>query len=277
MNKALLITVDVEEWYHSQWFDVNKITKDPPSLCAKDTDQVIGLFKALGVQATFFVLGEIAERWPSLVEKIVEAGHEVACHGYTHFSVGELGRQEFSNQIKKARASIEHVAGQKILGYRAPNFGISCDLANFLEEAGFYYDSSIMPCLKIPYWYGQPTAPLTPYRPSRLNICKRDENRDFWEVPISVLPFLRFPGGGGWFLRNIGYPWTRTVVKSLLKRGPAVIYVHPWELSDNNPRFKSIPAHVFRRTGQYVRNAVKNLVRSVEARPISIETFLENV
>lgn len=277
MKRSLLITVDVEEWYDSEWFDISKITASPPSFCARDTDRVIDLFKSLNVEATFFVLGEIAKRSPSIIEKIVKADHEVACHAYEHFSPNSLGPIEFDNQIRKAKSVIEHVAGRKIIGFRSPNFSMTSDMIKLLQDARFKYDSSVIPSIKIPTWYGQPTAPLIPYRPNRPTSSKRNPDQDFWEMPIAVHPVLRFPGGGGWFLRNLGYPWTRMIVRSLLKRGPAVVYIHPWELSENNPKFAGIPAHVFRRTGKYVIDSIKSLVRSVEARPISIETFLEDL
>lgn len=275
MDKALLITVDVEEWYHSRWFDVNKITSDPRSLCEKDLDSVLDLFRRLNISATFFVLGEIAEKSPELVEKIVKEGHEVACHGYNHNSMSELGEQEFKDQTKKAKGIIKRILGQEPLGYRAPNSRISTEAINILENLGFHYDSSVMPCWRIPGWYGDPFAPITPYKPSRKDISREDCDRDFWEVPVAVFPRIRLPGGGGWYLRNFGYLWTRTIVKMLLKKGPATLYVHPWEVSDNRPNLDGIPFHVFRRKGRYVRDTITGIVKHLKVNSITIRDFLE--
>lgn len=276
MNRTLMITVDVEEWYHSMWFDISKVTDNPPSFCEKDLDSVLGLFKGLKIVATFFVLAEIAEKFPELVERVAEDGHEVACHGYSHDSANNLGEQGFRKQMKKAKGVIERILGRNTLGYRAPNYGISAKAINVLEELGFRYDSSVVPCLRIPGWYGFPRAPVTPYRPSKEDLSKEDSNRNFWEVPMAVLPTMRLPGGGGWFLRNFGSPWTKAVVKMLLKKGPVTIYVHPWEVSDCHPNVKGIPFHVFRRTGKYVRDAIRDLVKDFQIEATTIEDLLEN-
>lgn len=219
------------------------------------------------------MLGEIAERTPGLVEKIVEEGHEVACHGYTHNSMKDLGRQQFEDQNRKAKEVIRSILGYEPLGYRSPNLRISTEEINVLDNLGFRYDSSVTPCLKIPGWYGYPSAAITPYRPSMMDLCKKDSSRDFWEVPIAVFPTLRLPGGGGWYLRNFGGLWTKTVVKMLLKKGPATVYLHPWEISGNHRNYEGVPFHVFRRTGRYVRDAIKSIIRDVGVRPMTIGEF----
>ena len=276
MNKNLLMTVDVEEWYHSMWFDVNKIMDDPPSFCEKDLNSILDFFSALNITATFFVLGEIAETSPGLVEMIADAGHEIACHGYSHDSATSLGVIKFEEHLEKAKGVIERVLRTKLLGYRSPNYGINTEAINILESRGFRYDSSVVPCLRIPGWYGSPSTPVTPYKPSRRNGSKIDSNRDFWEIPIAVLPKVRFPGGGGWYLRNIGSFWTKTIVKMLLKKGPVTIYIHPWEVSDYHPNLKGVPFHVFRRTGKYVRAAIRNLVKNFDIDVNTIRDLIEN-
>lgn len=275
MNGTLLMTVDVEEWYHSMWFDVNKITDDPPSFCEKDLSSVLGFFEELKVNATFFVLAEIAEKYPEIVEKISDNGHEVSCHGYSHDSAVGLSEQMFKEYIIKAKGVIERILRTTLLGYRSPNYGISTGAINILESLGFRYDSSVVPCLRIPGWYGSPSAPVVPYRPRRRNASRIDGSRNFWEIPLAVFPKVRLPGGGGWFLRNVGSRWTETIVKMLLKKGPVTVYVHPWEVSDYHPHLKGVPFHVFRRTGKYVRDAIRNLVRNNDLDLVTIKDFVE--
>lgn len=269
----------MEEWYHSRWFNVSEVLNNqsngPSSLSEGDLDPLLSLFKNLKISSTFFILGNIAERLPRLIEKILAEGHEIGCHGYDHNSVHELGSAAFKEHVEKSRRTLWKVTRETPLGYRAPNFRITTQAINILEDIGFRYDSSIVPCLKVPGWYGYPSAPLIPYRPNRQDMCKINPDREFFEVPIAVHPFLRLPGGGGWYLRNLGYSWTKTIVKSLLKRGPVTLYIHPWETSNKNSRIKSIPLHVFRRTGQYVTNAIRDLVKDVGIRPITIREFLE--
>jgi polysaccharide deacetylase family protein (PEP-CTERM system associated) len=280
MTSNLMITIDVEEWHHSEWFNADKILKRQPtnvsSSCEENVISLLKLFEELSVNATFFILGEIAERYPKLIKKITEQGHEVACHGYIHKSIHELGEQAFKIQAEKTRGIIKKISGKEPLGYRAANFQITTQAINILEELGFRYDSSIVPCLNLPGWYNHPFAPLTPYKPSRQDMCKEDSDRDFFEIPIAVLPLLRLPGGGGWFLRNFGYQWTKTVLKALSKKAPVTLYIHPWEVCENNPKLRGIPPHVFRRTGRYVKDAIRDLVRDSGVKPITIQEYLND-
>jgi peptidoglycan/xylan/chitin deacetylase (PgdA/CDA1 family) len=232
------------------------------------------MFRRLNVNATFFVLGEIAEKSPELLRSIVKEGHEIACHGYTHNSIEHIEVQEFEYLARKAKEAIKRVLGYEPLGYRSPNAEINTEAVNILENLGFRYDSSVVPCVRIPGWYGYPSAPIAPYKPSRQDICKPDKNRDFWEIPIAVFPFFRLPGGGGWFLRNFGGLWTKTLVKILLKENPVTIYIHSWEVSDFFPKLKGVPFHVYRRTGRYVRNAIESIVKETGAELMSIERYL---
>lgn len=273
MKRSLLLTVDVEEWYHSQWFDVKKITEHPTSTCEKDIDEVLQLFKKLRIYATFFVLGEIAEKSPQIVEKILAEGHEVACHGYSHISLNCIKKQELNIQIKKAKSIIESIVKDKIIGYRAPNYSITPVALTALSSLGFIYDSSVVPCIKIPGWYGNLFVPTTPYKIED----KKNGNHvsTIWEVPVAVFPYLRLPAGGGWFLRNFGVGWLRIIGKALLKKGPVTFYIHPWEVSDTKPLLKGIPFHVFRRTGNYVKEAIKCLVNDFRASSFTIRELLE--
>jgi polysaccharide deacetylase family protein (PEP-CTERM system associated) len=273
-ERALLLTVDVEEWYHSRWFDVRKLTTSPPDFSGEDLDLVLRFFRNLDINATFFVLGQFAERAPHLVERIKREGHEVACHGYTHNSIFELGRQRFEIELNRAKEAIREILGCNPLGYRSPNFRVNTEAVNLLENLGFGYDSSLVPCLTIPGWYGHPTAPLSPFRPSKHDVGEEDASRKFWEVPVSVFPKVRLPGAGGWYIRNLGYWWTRALLRAQLKQGSATAYFHTWEISGNLPKLKGIPFHVPNRVGRYVRDAITNLSRDLECKVCPVGDFL---
>ncbi len=129
-----------------------------------------------------------------------------------------------------------------------------------LAEEGFRYDSSIVPCLPIPGWYGNLTAPLSPYQLSSPS--------PLWEFPVCVHPLLRLPGGGGYYFRNLGYFWTRWVLLSCLKKlGYAMFYLHPWELSNHNPKLPGVPFFTFRRTGDWTRRKLGNLLDAIQCTP----------
>jgi len=77
------------------------------------------------VHGTFFVLGWVAERSPALVRRIVQAGHEIACHGFSHQLVYRQSPEEFRAETTRAKACLEDLIGQAVLGYRAASFSVT--------------------------------------------------------------------------------------------------------------------------------------------------------
>ena len=255
-DKYLTITVDVEEWFHSNWFDVDHIIKRyydgmyPESDVVESIQTIIDLFEDLDIRATFFVLGGTAERYPSIIDLIGDAGHEISSHGYYHEWNGhncEIFRGHLHKFKKKVYAHPK--------GFRFPNYYFSEDVLMVLAEEGFLYDSSMVPSHNIPGWYGDPLAPVEPH------VHAVEDGSSIMEFPISVSPHIRLPGAGGWFLRNASYLWTYYVVSSqLFQRGYGNIYFHNWEISTRNPHCTGIPFHVFRNTGESMLKKVNYLI-----------------
>jgi len=256
-DKYLTITVDVEEWFHSNWFDSDGIIrtnydgKIPQSDVVDSVDRIITMFDDLNVQGTFFVLGGTAERYPSIIDMIRDAGHEIASHGYYH-GLNSIDTEFFREDIQKFKKNVySHPKG-----FRFPNYTFQQDILDVLSDEGFLYDSSVVPSHNIPGWYGDPHAPREPH------FHKIGSNRSIMEFPISVLPYLRLPGAGGWFLRNAGFLWTYYVTTGLLQTvGYANIYFHNWEISSNNPKHAEIPFHVFRNTGDPMMKRIERLIK----------------
>ena len=114
--------------------------------------------------ATFFILGWIAERYPQLIREIQARGHEVACHGYAHKCIFTQSRDEFKEDVKRAKEILEDLSGVEVIGYRAPTYSITKQTLWALEilaELGFRYDSSIFP-IRHDY-YGFAEAPRFPF------------------------------------------------------------------------------------------------------------------
>jgi len=206
----------------------------------------------------------VINKYPVLIDNIIDTNHEIALHGIEHKGIKSLGINAFKKQMHDGKKILESLFRTEIVGYRAPNMDISMKALEILSQSGFKYDSSIMPSLKIPGWYGWPNSPLHPYYP----LLKMTKCNNFIEFPIAVFPYLRIPGGGGWYLRNFGLDWVKLTLKLLLKKtGFAVMYIHPWEISNNNPNHPGIPFHVFNRTGNWTLKALESI----------IETFKKNV
>lgn len=271
-EKYLTISVDVEEWFHSNWFDVDHVLDTsyggmvPGSDVVESIQRIINLFDALQIRATFFVLGGTGERYPSIIDLIKDAGHEIASHGYYHFWNGSNANVFREHMVKFKKNVFSHPKG-----FRFPNYYFSESVLNVLAEEGFLYDSSMVPSYNIPGWYGDSHAPIQPH------VHTLDNGNSIMEFPISVSPFVRLPGAGGWFLRNASFLWTYYVVtSSLLHNGYANIYFHNWEISEHNPHCPGIPFHVFRNTGEKMLQRVSHLIQMwKKLDSIHIEPFEE--
>lgn len=245
------LTVDVEEWFHvcgvggplapRNWDHL-------PGRVEQTTCLVLDLLDRRSVTATFFVLGWVAARHPRLVERIVAAGHEVACHGWAHRRVYELAPAAFDADLERAATALRAAGAPLPIGFRAPEWSINDRSSWALERlvrAGYRYDSSMTPLRLL----GDPGYPQVPY------------HRDTPAGPLLEVPPLvgrrfgqNYPLGGGWGLR-MSRP--QTVLREIERRNrlgePVMLFVHPWELDPTPPRVALGPAlrfsHYFRLAG----------------------------
>src|SRR5207253_8539823 len=162
-----IISVDVEDYFHVEAFsDVVDRSKWDTYTCRVEanTKRLLDLFDECKVSGTFFILGWVAERFPTLVREIVARGHEAACHSYWHGLVYAIGPEEFRKETRYAKDVIEQTIGESVKGYRAPNYSITTKslwALEILAETGFTYDSSIFPIHHD--IYGLPNAPRHPF------------------------------------------------------------------------------------------------------------------
>ena len=229
-------TVDVEEYYQvlalapyvprDQWdsFEsrVEASTRLVLELCARH--------QATG---TFFVVGCVAERHPTLVKEIVAAGHEVASHTWDHRRIPDQSRDAFRESVRKTKAVLEGLTGTPCVGFRAPSFSIVRGeewALDVLLEEGYRYDSSLFPVTRRgygyvggerdPYWLDRPAGRLA-------------------EVPPATLRRLgaNWPAAGGAYFRLLPYPLIAASLRDAARRGrPGTFYIHPWELDPGQPR-----------------------------------------
>jgi polysaccharide deacetylase family protein (PEP-CTERM system associated) len=242
------LSVDVEEYYHAAIFRDGTRTlhgKVFESRVEQSVERLLRLLSDHFARATFFVLGEIAARHPSIVRRIAAEGHEIACHGDGHDDVYRLTPGEFRADIRQAKARIEDTIGDPVTGYRAPNFSIGRAQSwayKILLEEGFRYDSSMYPILHDRY--GQPGAPRVPYE-----VC-RDGSATLMEFPIGTVRFLgvNLPVGGGGYFRLSPFALTRYGIQdvNIRERRPVMFYLHPWELDPDQPRPQMSWRHRFR-------------------------------
>jgi polysaccharide deacetylase family protein (PEP-CTERM system associated) len=234
------MTVDVEDYFHVSVFDgvVPRARWDrlESRVCA-NTERLLEILDGAGVQATFFVLGWVGERWPHLVRRIAGLGHEVASHGYGHRLVYDQTPRDFREDLRRAKGVLESAASAPVYGYRAPSYSVtprSLWALDILIEEGFRYDASIFPVHHDRY--GIPVSARHPYRVER-------PNGGLWEAPASTVRWgsMNLPVAGGGYFRILPYAWTRWGIARLnrVERRPAIFYLHPWEIDPNQPRLEA--------------------------------------
>lgn len=236
MRNAL--SFDVEEYFHAEAFAGVVGPEDWSSLesrVAPATRRLLDVLDDAGARATFFVLGWVAERQPSLVREMAERGHEVACHGYAHRMLQRMTREELRADLERAKARIEDASGHRVIGYRAPTFSMTRDTLwglDVLRQVGFQYDSSVFPIHHDRY--GIPDAPRFPHR------LPTPDGGEIVEFPMSTVTVMgwRVPVAGGGYFRLAPYEITRRAIARLNRREgqAAIVYLHPWELDPGQPR-----------------------------------------
>jgi polysaccharide deacetylase family protein (PEP-CTERM system associated) len=238
-----ILTIDVEDWYMNLDISTWDSYEDRVVL---PTERILKLLDEINTQATFFVVGYVAEHFPELIEEIKNKGHEIGTHGYSHTSIKKQTPSEFENDLLKSVRILEDITKDKIRGHRASYFSIVEETSwtiNILKKNGLKYDSSIFPVKT--QLYGVPDAPLYPYHISSSNIKIDDPKEDFLEFPLSVysIPILHkdIPVAGGFYLRCLPYWFIKHAMKKINKMcHPAIIYIHPWEFDPKQPRIKEL-------------------------------------
>jgi len=231
---ANALTVDVEDYFQVSALAPYIARADwerIPCRVERNVERILELLAESGSQATFFTLGWIAERYPQLVRRIVEAGHELASHGYSHLRIHEQTPVEFAQDIRRAKALLEDLAGTEVKGYRAPSFSVGKKTLwafDCIAQAGYRYSSSVYPIRHD--LYGMPDAPRFAYRP----------NDALLEIPVATARVLNHnvPAGGGGYFRLLPYCTSRALIRRVNKadRRPTVFYLHPWEIDPGQPR-----------------------------------------
>ena len=232
------LTIDVEDYFQVSAFAPHIERSDWDSRecrVERNVDRILALLEEADTKATFFTLGWIAERYPVLVRRIVEGGHELASHGYGHERVSDLSEAAFFNDIHSAKALLEDIGGVRVQGYRAPSFSIGAGnlwALDTLQRAGYRYSSSIYP-IKHDH-YGMPDAPRFAH-----------QIRDgLIEVPPTTLRMLNrnLPSSGGGYFRLFPYALSRWMLRQVncQDHAPAVFYFHPWEIDGGQPRIQGI-------------------------------------
>ncbi|AOY90149.1 polysaccharide deacetylase [Marinobacter salinus] len=235
------MSIDVEDYFHvaalsgvispDQWDSL-------PSRVEQNTERLLSLFDRHGVKATFFVLGWVAERFPDLIRKLSDHGHEIASHGYSHQLIYNQSPEVFREETLRSKGILEDITGNAVDGYRAASYSItrqSLWALDILSEAGFTWDSSIFPIRHDRY--GIPDSPRAPYS---IETANGNIIREFPLTTAQIMG-LSIPAAGGGYFRQFPYPVFRYLFRNASGFGerPQMFYLHPWEIDPDQPRYSN--------------------------------------
>lgn len=248
-----ILTVDVEELHHrlaySDECKKKGLTFHGSALLG--TIKIIKLLKRYRQTATFFIIGEILEKYPDIGNLIIQNGHEIANHTYKHTELNNFDNiDDFAESIDKTDTLIHNICNVKSIGFRAPKWNLPDNIKDYiaiLKNRGYKYDSSLFPANG--YGYGTKNSLPYCYKMSKSNFFLEDISNDFFEIPTSV-----YCGNGFRLpikLRHFGSRIQKKVIERMNKAGyPAVLTLHTWEIIN-------IPSS-FLKLGGMTKNFIRN-------------------
>lgn len=211
------------------------------------TERILAQLGAVGVKATFYIVGDIARSNPQLVRAIASGGHEIGSHGWDHRRVHTFTPKEFGEDIRRSKETLEHVSGTPVVGYRAPTFSVMRGTAwavDVLAESGLAYDSSVFPVRHDRY--GVPDAPRHPFIAEGRTGSILELPPATWRVGGQNLPVA----GGGYFRLFPPAAMDAGIAQLTRANSPlTMLYFHPWEFDPDQPR---LPLGRFARWRTYV-------------------------
>ncbi len=239
-NLVNAMTIDVEDYFQVAAFEEHIDRKSWSSRecrVEKNVNRLLENLSTVDARATFFTLGWIAERYPTLVRQITAAGHEIASHGYAHRKATTQNRKQVKEDLLRAKGILQDTTGEFVRGYRAPSFSIGREnlwVHDVLTETGHEYSSSIYPVHHD--HYGMPEA----------NRFTHVTASGLVEIPLTTTPMLgrNLPAAGGGYFRLLPYPISRWMINRVNEGEgqPAIFYCHPWEIDPDQPRIAEASA-----------------------------------
>ena len=253
----ILLSFDIEEFDGPREHGVDYSLEEGIQVSVDGTNRILDVLKANDVHATFFCTGNFAEHATDVMQRIVNEGHEVACHGVDHWQPKET-------DFALSKEIVERVAGVTVTGYRQPRmFPV---VESEIRKAGYRYNSSLNPAF-IPGRYMHLTAPRTWFMRGKV-----------MEIPASVTPLIRFPLF--WLsLHNLPEKLYHMMVRRVLRHdGYFVTYFHPWEFFElkEHPEFK-MPFIIKNHSGHQMVQRLDTLIKMLKKRNEKFVTYAEFV
>lgn len=230
-------SVDFEEWFHI--LECNKAPRCDRWNYLKPRINSVGIrlldfLDLYEIRGTFFILGWVAQRYPELIQEIVNRGHEIGTHGHMHLMVSKLTPDEFARDLDASIKAISTASGCNVYAYRAPGFSINYPqfwAFEILASRGINLDSSLFIGSHV---HGGLSLKRT--KPFPLILHNRYR---LIEIPITSFSFrkIKLPFSGGGYLRLLPIQLLDLLFQSFEYKGqPVITYIHPREFDLKQPR-----------------------------------------
>ncbi|MDC0856865.1 polysaccharide deacetylase family protein [Candidatus Nitrosopelagicus sp.] len=227
-----VLGIDFEDWFHPELIQKYISKKNHEPKIIHGIHKILELLRQNETKATFFVVGELLEFKPELLDLILEDEHEIAFHTMNHTRIDSVGfKEKFDEEIKR----FDDITNGKSKGFRAPSFSLNTKSSwaiDSLEKNGYLYDSSVVPAKTS--LYGIPNAETKPYKITSQCLENNSNNGKILEFPLLVTKFLgkKLPAAGGFYLRTLPSRVIENAIRSYEKKEiPGVFYIHSWELT----------------------------------------------
>jgi polysaccharide deacetylase family protein (PEP-CTERM system associated) len=227
-----LLGIDFEDWFHPELIQRHITTKNNKLTVVDGIDKILDWLRKNDTFATFFMVGEILESKPELLDKILGNDHEIAFHTMYHTRLDTPNYKErFAEEIKK----FADLTKGRSRGFRAPSFSLNHSTSwaiDILAKNNYYYDSSVVPAKT--RLYGITNADIKPYMISSDSLEHNDPDGKILEFPLLTTTILgkKIPAGGGFYLRILPLKILRSAIRNCnLSDNPSTFYIHSWELT----------------------------------------------
>jgi len=227
-----VLGIDFEDWFHPELIQKSISDNNSEPKVINGIHKILELLRQKETKATFFVVGELLEYKPELLDLILENDHEIAFHTMKHTRIDSPAfKEKFDDEIK----IFSKLTNGKSKGFRAPSFSLNNNsswVIDTLEKNQYVYDSSVVPAKT--NLYGIPDADNQPYKITSNNLKNNSNNGKILEFPLLVTKFLgkKIPAGGGFYLRTLPTRVIENAIKSYEKKEiPSIFYIHSWELT----------------------------------------------
>lgn len=253
----ILLSFDIEEFDVPREHGVDYSLEEGMKVSVEGTNRILDVLSENDVRATFFCTGNFAQNAPEVMKRIMDDGHEIACHGVDHFEPKE-------SDFVLSKKIVEEICGVNVVGYRQPRMFPVVEAE--IKKAGYLYNSSLNPAF-IPGRYMHLDTPRTWFLKDGVV-----------QIPSSVTPIIRFPLF--WLsLHNLPQGLYHVLVRRVLKKdGYFVTYFHPWEFYElkAHPEFK-IPFIIKRNSGLDMVKRLDKLVKMLKKNGHEFITYKEFV